>query len=107
MPMIRIEFDDSKLEDDEILLLSRGIQKVVKEATHIEEVFVYANSARIKVDVAPIEVFIEMSAHKVTDREALFAEIKQGISKWKKENDFQYPITLTLTPVDWKFEVGI
>ncbi len=107
MPMINIKFDDKKVSDKKIEELSNALIKVVQESTMIPEVFVYADSPRIKINVAPIEVFIEMSASKVSDKDELFKKIQSGISEWKNQNSFEYPITVTLTPVDWKFEVGI
>ena len=107
MPMINIKFDDREVKDEKITELSNAVIKIVQNATNIPEVFVYADSPRIKIGVAPIEIFIEMSASKVINREALFGEIKNKLSDWKKANDFGYPITITLTPMDWKFEVGI
>ncbi len=107
MPMITIKYDDAKVKDDEIVLLSKAVQKIVQEATKIPEVFVYADSPKIKIDVAPIEIFVEMSASKVTDREGLFQDIKTHLSDWKKTNNYSNPITITLTPMDWRFEVDI
>lgn len=105
--MINIKFDDSKVNDDKISEVSNALIKIVQDATEIPEVFVYADSPRIKINIAPIEIFIEMSASKVPNKEELFEKIRNELSKWKKENNFEYPITITLTPVDWKFEVGI
>lgn len=107
MPMITIKYDDKKVEDDQIILLSKAVQKIVQDATKIPEVFVYADSPKIKIDVAPIEIFVEMSASKVLNRESLFQEIKNNLSSWRKDNDFNNPITITLTPMDWRFEVNI
>jgi len=107
MPMITIKYDDAKVKDDQIILLSKAIQKIVIDMTNIKEVFVYADSPKIKIDVAPIEIFIEMSASKITDREFLFQAIKTDLSNWKKENNFSNPITITLTPMDWHFDVNI
>lgn len=107
MSMITIKYDDNKLKDEQIVLLSKAIQKIVQDATKIPEVFVYADSPKIKIDVAPVEIFVEMSANKISDRENLFQEIKNGLSVWRKDNNFENPITITLTPVDWRFEVNI
>jgi len=107
MPMINIKYDDSKIEDNKIVILSNAIKKIVHDATQIKEIYVYADSPRIKIDVAPIEIFIEMSASKIIDKEKLFQEIKNRLSDWKKINNFDHPITITLTPMDWRFEVGI
>lgn len=56
MPTIRIDYDDSKLKDEDVSWLSEATQKIVQEVTGIEDTFVYANSPHIKVKVAPIEV---------------------------------------------------
>ncbi|MDO8659880.1 MAG: hypothetical protein Q7K54_04765, partial [Candidatus Parcubacteria bacterium] len=104
MPTIRIDYDDEKLEDKEVLLLSGAVQKIVSSITGIEDTFVYAGSPHIKIKVAPIEVFVQISAIKVPDRDSLFNNIKNQLSDWKKSNNFNYPINLTLMPMDWKFE---
>ena len=107
MPMIKIEYDDAKVSDKEVASLSEAIQEIVSSVTQIEDVFVYANSARIKVKIAPIEVFVQMSAHKITDVDKLTNQIKSHLSEWKSKNNFQYPINLTLIPMNWKIEIGI
>ena len=107
MPMITIKFDDQRVENADILVLSETIQKIVSEATGIKDVFVYADSPKIKLKIAPIEVFIEMSASKIGNRDELFSTIKSKLSKWKKDNNFSQPINLTLIPMNWKFEVNI
>lgn len=107
MPIINIKYDESVVKDAEIITLSNALRDIVIKATSIKEVFVYADSPKIKIDVAPIEVFVEMSASKVENKEKLFEEIKNQLSDWKKTNNFKYPITITLIPVNWIFEVGI
>jgi len=107
MPMIRIEFDNTKVDNDSIKTLSVGMQKIVQQCTNIEDVFVYANNSQIKISVAPIEVFIEMSAHKILDSDSLFEQIKSKISERKTNSKFQFPINLTLIPMNRKFDVNI
>ena len=107
MPMISIEYDDAIVKKEDILLISHAIQKIVSEATKIEDVFVYTNSSEIKIKVAPIEIFIQMSAHKIEDADRLIGEIKGSLSQWKKENNFIHSINLTLIPMNWKIEIGI
>jgi hypothetical protein len=107
MPVIKIEYDDTKVKENAVVAVSNAIQKIVSETTGIEDVFVYANSSRIKVKIAPIEIWVEMSANKIEDVEKLLSEFKEKLSTWKKKDGFQYPINLTLTPVPWKFEIGI
>ena len=107
MPIIKIEFDDLKVKENEIRKLSEVAKKIVSNITGIEDVFVYANSAQIKVNIAPIEIFVEMSLSLIEDQDDLIKKIRLGLSIWKKENKFNYPINLTLIPMQWKFEVGI
>ncbi len=107
MPVIRIDYDDEKLGKGEIFNLSEAVQKIVSETTSIEDVFVYANSSQIKIKIAPVEIFIQMSAHKIKDVDKLVKEIKSKLSEWKKKSSFNYLINLTLIPMDWKIEIGI
>jgi hypothetical protein len=107
MPVITIEYDDKTVRDDDMHELCNGIQQIVSATTNIEDVSVYANSSQIKVKVSPIEVFIQISAHKVADFDILMAEIKQQLLVWKSKHLFQHPINLTIIPMNWKFEIGI
>jgi hypothetical protein len=105
--MIDIEFDGQKVSKREALAVSNAIQKIVSEATGIEDVFVYANNSTIKVKTSPIEIWIRMSAHKIKNEDRLFATVKNRLSEWKKESKFKHLINLTLIPMGWKFETGI
>ena|SRR5882724_2362351 len=107
MPTIRIDYDDRQLKDEEILSLSEAAQKIVQKITGIEDTFVYAQSPHIKVKIAPIELYVQISAGKVKDIDALFQAIKEEVMVWKKESSFRHSINLTLMPMQWKFEVGL
>lgn len=110
MPVINIEFDDTKVGQDEALALSKAIREIVlgvKYAKKVDDVFVYANSSPIKVNTHPIEIFVQISAYKIKDESKLMDEIKSKLSDWKKKNSFKYPVNLTLIPMRWKIEIGI
>ncbi len=107
MPLVNVEYDDSKVSDEDIKVMSEAVCGVVVKATGIEDVFVYANSARVKFNIAPIEVFVQITDKAITDETVLMNEIKVGIKKWKEQNNFIHPINLTLIPMNWKFEIGI
>lgn len=107
MPIIRIDWDNEKLTQEELAPLASAVRDIVSEVTGIEDVFVYANSAQLKINVAPIEVFVEMSRQKITNQDELISKIKSMISQWKQEHDFMIPVNLTLIPMDWKIEIGI
>ena len=106
-PVIRLEYDNVKVPDRDVEAVSKAVCDIVSEATGIEDVFVYANTARIKVQVAPIEIWVEISAEKIKDKDVLFDTIKTKLSDWKISNKFIHPINLTLIPMNWKFEVDI
>lgn len=107
MPIINIEFDSQKVKEEEIKTLSSAIHKIVSQITSIEDVPVYANDSQIKVAVSPIEIFIRLSDHKITDADKLISDIKSELSNWKAKNNFPHPINLTLIPMSWKIEIGI
>lgn len=107
MPIIRMEYDDSKVSRDDAFKLASAVQKIVADVTEIEDVAVYANSATIKVKVSPIEIFIEMSAYLAPDLPALLNAVKAPLGAWKEETNFPHIINLTVIPMTWKFETGI
>lgn len=107
MPIIRIDYNNEQINKDGMIFLCNALQKIVSEVTKIEDVFVYANSSEIKIKIAPIEVFIEMSAHKIENIDNLLKEIKDKIKNRKNDNNFEYKINLTIIPMNWKMEIGI
>ncbi len=107
MPLINLEYDADKVSDADAKQLSEAIRDIVSETTGIEDVFVYANSARIKVQIAPIEIFIRMTDKKITDIDQVVSDIKNKLKDWKTKSNFATPINLTLIPMNWKVEMGI
>lgn len=107
MPMIRIEFDNKKIKNSQVQILSEAVQKIVSEVTNIEDVFVYANSSQIKVKIAPIEILIQITASKINNPDQLIGAVKSKLFKWKEKENFDYPINLTLIPMEWRVEIGI
>lgn len=107
MPIIRIDYDNEQIGKDEIQKVSSAIRDIVSEVTGIEDVFVYGNSSEIKLKVAPVEIFIEMSAHKIKDIDALMEELKNRLSAWKKESGIEIPLNLSIIPMPWKIEIAI
>src|SRR3990167_5102495 len=99
MPTIRIDYDDNKLSLEEATQLSVASQEVVSRVTGIEDVFVYCNTAKIKIKVAPIEIFVEMSDFKVKDLDELTSKIKQELKTWKENSGFKQSINLTVIPM--------
>ncbi len=107
MPMITIAYDNAKVTDSETTELSHAIQTIVSSVTKIEDVFVYAQSPHIKVKIAPVEIFIQMSAYKISDKKDLLNHITLELKGWKQSTGFPHPINLTLIPMDWEVAIGI
>lgn len=107
MPMINLEYDNKSVPDADAEALSKAVRDIVSETTGIADVFVYANTAKIKVQIAPIEIFVHMTDKKIENREELISTIKNKLSDWKTSENFSHPINLTLIPMDWNIEIGI
>lgn len=107
MPLINLEYDNNQVSDADAELVAQAVSAIVSETTGIQDVFVYANAAKIKVQIAPIEIFVRMTAEKIKDQDALINGIKTKLKEWKARVNFTHPINLTLIPMDWKVEIGI
>jgi len=108
--MIFIEYDGSIVEKNEIQALSESVQQVVltaKQLRDVDNVFVYANSSEIKVNISPIEILVKVTDNKILDEDKLIEEIKNKLSEWKNETNFKHKINLTVIPMNWKVEIGI
>lgn len=106
MLIIHIDYNET-VDAESIRKLTSAMHTIVSAATATENVPVYARKAPFQSYTAPIEIFVEIDSHTAKDSNALVADIKTRIQKWKKERAFQYPINLSLIPTDWKTEVGI
>jgi hypothetical protein len=107
MPLLKVEYDDAVLTETEARDLCLASQKIVKQVTGIEATFVYGNPAHIKIDVPPVEVWVEMSEHKIQDSDALLQQIGEALQAWKQETSYPHPINLVLVPMSWKIQFDI
>lgn len=107
MPVVRVDFDQEKVSVDEVKQLVKGLHEVVSGTTNIEDVPVYANASQFSYAIAPIEVFIELSEHKVKDAGELTQILKQNLAVWMQNNEFQHPINMTFIPMKWNIEIEI
>lgn len=101
MPVINVDYDDAVVSEEDVKNLSTALQKIVVEATNIDDVNVYANTAHIKVNVLPIEVFIRMSAAKIENETALIENIEHRLKEWKKEVVYPHKVNIYLIPMQW------
>lgn len=101
MPVINLDYNDDIVSEAEAQTLATALQGIVAEATSISDVNVYGNTAHIKVNVLPIEVFIRMSAKFVQDPSALSEDIRSRIASWKSKHSFPHPINIYVIPMNW------
>lgn len=107
MPVVSIEFDSKVVSKEEVQKLADASHEIISRITEIEDVPVYANSSDITAKIGPIEIFVKLSAHKIKDLDKLSADISNGLSLWKKEQNFTHPINMSVIPMNWKIIIGI
>ena len=107
MPLINIEYDDALVSETDVRQLSQVVRDIVSKNTAIADVFVYSNTAQIKIQVAPIEIFVRLSTKICDQNKDLISGIRTDIAEWKQEHSFVHPINLTLIPMHWQIEIGI
>jgi hypothetical protein len=109
MPIIRVEYDPDKIAPEQITELSKAVVEFTKEVTGIPETYAWVNASQIRIDIDPVDIIVEISAHKVPDGDPkqLSGPIADKIRHWKDEHRFEQPINLTVTPVNWALEIGI
>ncbi len=107
MPVVNIEFDNSKVSKKEIDALANAAYDVIHAVTKIDDIPVYANTAKVRVKAAPIEIWMQISDFKVKNEEEMFSDLKKGFHNWKVKAKFKHKINFTLIPIHWKVEVDV
>ncbi len=107
MPVVTIEYDGDVVSAEDMQKLADASHKLISKVTGIEDVPVYAHNAEVKAKIAPIEIFIRLSAHKVHDTDALTQQLKQALSAWKHEQNYPHPINMSFIPMNWNIEIDI
>ena len=105
--MVTIKYDASKVTDEETTVLARAIQEQAAEIMEEDDVFVYAEKALIIIRADPIEVFIQVNTHKVSDPADLLGKVSKSLSAWKQQSNFMHSINLNVIPVEWHAKFGI
>ena len=104
MSTIQILFDDSQVTNEEAEKLGVALRDIALNAENSHDVsfaFAFAESPKIKIGLAPFEVYIKVTRWKIDDEKKLLTEITEKLTKWKAENDFNHPVNILLMPMDW------
>jgi hypothetical protein len=92
--------------ESEATAVCKKVKEIV-EGTGFKEVFVYGNSSHIKINIAPLEIWVEASAYKITDSDVLAKDVRDQLSTWKTQTNFPHKINLTIIPMQWSLELEI
>lgn len=107
MPVVRVDFDQEKVSAEEVKQFVKGLHEVISSTTNIEDVPVYANASQFSYAIAPVEVFIQLSDHKVNDASELTQILKENLIAWTQDNGFKHLINMTFIPMKWNIEIEI
>lgn len=110
MPTIQILFDDSVVKQSEVLELGSALREICLGAKNLQNVtfaFAYGENPKIKVGLAPLEVYVKITRPKIINEQKLAGELRDKLSAWKKQANFNHPINILLMPMDWLVEDSI
>jgi hypothetical protein len=104
MPVIKLEFDDSIVNTDTAKDFCEAIRRMVIDSTGLpeNEICLYGNSSLVTINVAPIQVWLEISDYKVSNVDKLANDIRDQIVKWKNDAEFAHQIKFMLVPKNQK-----
>lgn len=105
--MITICYDADTVSVEDSTILSKGVRDLVAAVIGDSDVFVYADSAVVRVDVAPIEIFVQLNAANEPDSELVNKQLAARLAEWKSRSNFPHVINLNIMPVAWHSTIGI
>ncbi|MEK7638793.1 MAG: hypothetical protein AAB388_01390 [Patescibacteria group bacterium] len=111
MPIVRIDYEKSKLSQEEIQKVAAAIQKFAAEATGYTpaEVSVFASPNQVTVNAAPIEIYVYATFSEVSeqDMERILAKLRDQIVPFKQHNNITVPFNISVVKMNWKFELEV
>lgn len=112
MPVVKIDYDKEKFDDQKMLELCKYLRTAIAESMtyDVEDVCVYATKNEIVVGTHPIEIYIQASTATFATEEGMqkvLSSVKQKIQKYKADHSLDIPFNVQVVRMDWKFEIGI
>jgi hypothetical protein len=107
MPCIWIEYDDSVVDRDEAAALCRASKEAIVAVYGKDDVYAWGNSANVRTEVDPVEIFVQLKADLVDDLDRWSSAVSDELRTWKAKSGFPHPINLTISPQHWKVALGI
>jgi hypothetical protein len=111
MPIVRIDYERNQFSEDEIQKIADAVQLFAAEATEYDpkEISVFASANQITINAAPIEIYIYATfpAASENDMETMLEKLAISILNFKKENNIETLINLSVVKMNWKFRLEV
>ncbi len=111
MPIVRIDYEKTKLSQEEIKRVAEAIQGFAAEATGYTpaEISVFASENQVTVNAAPIEIYVYATFPDASekDMEAMLTKLRELIIPFKEQNNIMIPFNLSVAKMNWKFQLEV
>lgn len=111
MPIVRIDYEKSKISTEEIRKVAEAIQKFAATATGYEpkEISVFASENQVTINAAPIEIYVYATFPNTTeqDLESMLLKLKDLVVPFKEQNNIEIPFNLSIVKMNWKFQLEV
>lgn len=111
MPVVKVEYEKDKVGEDDIQKLVNALQKITKEATGYdeEENSIFASANQVTANASPVEIYISATFEDSSseDLENMVNKAAEEVIKFKKENNIDVPMNVSIVKMNWKFKIGV
>lgn len=111
MPIVRIDYEKSKLSREVIQKVAEAIQGFAAEATGYTpaEISVFASENQITINAAPIEIYVYATFPEASgeDMEAMLIKLRDMVIPFKAQNNITTPFNLSIVKMNWKFQLEV
>lgn len=111
MPIVRIDYEKTKLTTEEIKKVAETIQAFTAQVTGYDtsDISVFASENQITINAAPIEIYIYANFPTATDTdlESMLKELRELVIPFKKAYGLDIPFNLSVAKMQWKFELEV
>jgi len=111
MPIVKIDYEKTKLSNDEVKKVAEAIQGFTAQITGYDnsDISVFASENHITVNAAPIEIYIYANFPSATDAdlETMLKKLRELVVPFKEQNNIDIPFNLSVAKMQWKFELEV
>ncbi len=111
MPIVRIDYEKSRISPEEIKIVAEAIHGFAAKATEYDpkDISVFASENKITVNAAPVEIYVYATFPNASeqDLESMLIKLKDLVIPFKKQSNISTPFNLSIVKMNWKFQLGI